>query len=136
MAERILVLCLFSLFGGALCITAIFGRLYVKSGVTQEKRDGCLLLAHTACATNTLLLMVFAVASVGWLKQQEGPVGQGIALAFHLLFAIPFTFLFVFLYFFFTGIRAPNIHRAFVYPCLALFTGAFIAGAAMLLGIA
>lgn len=136
MAERFLVLCLFSLFGAALFITAMCGRLYRKSGATQEKRDECLLLLHNACARNTLILMVFAVASVGWLKQQEGPAGHGIVLTVHLLFAVPFAILFVFLFFFFTGVRVPSYHRALVYPCLALFSVAFIAGAAMLIGIA
>ena len=136
MSERMLVLCLFSLLAAALFITAMFGRLYVKSGITQEMRDGCLRLLHTLCATSTLILMVFAVASVGWLKQHESPIEHGIVLTVHLLFAVPFALLFVFLFFFFTGIRTPSYHRTLVYPCLALFAVAFIAGTAMLLGIA
>lgn len=136
MPERVFVLYLFSLLAAALFFTAKYGRLYVKSSHTREKRDELFLLFHTMCATGAFILIIVAVTSVEWLKKLEDTIGHGAVLAVHLLFAIPFFFLFVFLFFFATGIRAPRHHRLLVYPCLALFAMAFIAGAAMLLGIA
>ena len=96
MIERSFVLYLFLLLAAVLFFTAKYGRLYVKSGTTREKRDELFYLLHTSCATSALILIIFAVASVEWLKQIECPIGRGAVLVVHLLFAVPFFFLFVF----------------------------------------
>lgn len=129
MALRVIVLLVFAVFGLCLFSAALFGRLYAKSS-EEAYYD-----AHVMYVVGAVISMVIAIAGVEILKYIEGSLGHGIVRTIHLTAVVPFLLLFLSA-FLFSGIRAPRYHRVLVYPCLVLFIAVFIAGAAMLLGIA
>ena len=129
MIGRVLVLLLFSFLGGALFLTVLCGREYVRT------RDDRYFASHKVCAVFSFILMIVGVVAVKLLAFFHGPIGEDPMLAIHLSSVIPFFLLFIASFFYLTGVRVPRLHRFLMYSCVLLYVIAFIPGAVMLLDL-